>query len=320
MTENCPACNADDTIEVLKWAKGHTIHKCGVCGLIFTRPLPGDEQLDQLYQGFMFRKPDERQIAAKVEARKAELRKLFDIEGIDKVKAKAFLDYGGGVGIATKGALELGLDAFYFDIDLKAAAFVRTGLGIDEGRIFTDLAHLAGRKFDLILSDNSIEHAKSPRDFIGMLYDLLAPNGLLVIKTPHAANNEILFYPQISLLGYFGRALKYNGFAQAVRGFGRRWWHCDPPRHLYSFSENSLRHILRTLGIDRYEFDYYRLPLFRYSIPELIFARPRKAKKILPGILALPLLPIELITKLTQIVLTALGLVSPGGIILKVKR
>lgn len=320
MEQHCPVCNSEDVFKLLAWQKEFNIYKCKNCLLVYTHPLPTDEELDEFYQGFLFRKPDENKIARQVEKKKVELGKLFDLHSTDDIDNKDFLDFGGGVGLTTKAARDMGLNAHYFDVDEESVVFLKDKLGIESGFVFTDVAEIAGKTFDFILADNVIEHDKYPMEFMGKLYNFLKPDGVLVVKTPHACNTETVFYPAVNLAGYFLRSLKYNNIRDSIRGYMNRWWHCDPPRHLYSFSEKSFREILKALEISDYKIDHYRLSLFKYSIVEFLFSKNKGAKTIITKILLLILLPFELVCKLLQVFLTSLNLITPSGIIVKIKK
>jgi 2-polyprenyl-3-methyl-5-hydroxy-6-metoxy-1,4-benzoquinol methylase len=318
MQQYCPICDSDNVIKILNWMKGYNILKCNHCKLIFSEPLPSDVDLHDFYQGFCYNKPDITRINNEVKKRKVDLTKLFGWNLPVDVKNNHFLDFGGGSGVATKAAKELGLDAHYFEIDEESISFVKNVLEIDDNHIFTHICDVQHKKFDCIFSDNVIEHYKFPIEFIDTLYNLLKSRGVLIIKTPHASNTEAVFYPRINIRGYFLRSLKYNSFKNSIYGYINRWWHCDPPRHIYSFSKESFKEIAKKLKIHDYEIDFYRIPLFKYSIAELILTKSKNLKGILIRLLLLPILPIELISKLIQLLLIKLEIISPGGIILKI--
>jgi len=234
-----------------------------------------------------------------------------------------FLDYGGGTGATYSAANQLGIKAFYHDLDHKAKEFVKKEFGLTDANIVYDIKGTE-LKFDNIFSDNVIEHVKDPILFIAQLRNVLNTGGKLIIKTPHARNTEAFFYPFISFKGYFVTALKYNSLAIAFKSYFARFWHCDPPRHLYSFSKSSLESIAQKAGFSNNEISisYYRVPLFEYSLTRLIFSKPHKLrlKTIVLKIIALPFVPIEMVFKLIQLILVYTNLLSPGGIILRLKK
>lgn len=84
---------------------------------------------------------------------------------------------------------------------------------------------LRGRRFDVVLLLNVLEHLRHPEEtLIRIQKELLNPGGLLVIEVPN----------------------EFNDFqVAAVEEFGiPEWWVC-PPHHLNYFSTTSLKHLLK---------------------------------------------------------------------------
>jgi 2-polyprenyl-3-methyl-5-hydroxy-6-metoxy-1,4-benzoquinol methylase len=272
----------------------------------------------------MFRAPEGRDIHRQTVKKKSELKRLFGFKSEDWCKNKKFLDYGGGTGISYNAALELGFDAYYHDLDRESIAFVADKFGLPSGHL---IEHLAGthEQFDCVFSDNVIEHVLDPENFIKQLYEVVRGGGLLVIKTPHAGDSETWFNPAVSIKEYLVKALKYNTMPVALRAFLKRFWHCDPPRHLYSFSKNSLKVLMKRLGIPEHEYDvsYYPAPFFSNTITEHIFkshGRFKGVKLKVLRLLALPMIPLEAILQVIAFVLIKLKILSPGGIQIIIKK
>lgn len=320
-THVCPACSSEQTYPLLKWQQ-YTIHRCRDCQLRFITPLPTDEELFKFYQGFLYRPPDLDKIRPLIEVRKQELRARFAPESA-YWSGKKFLDYGGGTGTAYAAARELNLEVYYQDLDQQAQAFVKQHFGLEDSFIIERLA-LSDQRFDFIFSDNVIEHVKQPVIYLREIRNALEKNGMAVIKTPHGGNTEILFFPLISLRDYAMRGLKYNSAATVIRAFLSRFWHCDPPRHLYSFTKGSLEAMAYTAGFKASEvsIEYYNLPVFKYSLAEIFFnfKQYRSLKSMIIRIFMLPLLLVELVSKFILLLFRSIGLLSPAGIILKLKK
>ncbi len=321
---NCPICAADNTEVLLKW-KRFKINKCQNCRLIFTTPLPSDEELTAFYQGFMFKKPEDYEINRQLKIRRKELNRLFKLpEKNEENNDKKFLDYGGGTGIVFKAASEIGLQAYYQDLDQQANAFTRENFGLTPEQTIHQLEQNQ-IQFDYILSDNVIEHVKDPLTFTDKLLEHLKPGGTLVIKTPQASNTENYFNPAISIKGYFAQALKYNGFATALKAYFKRFWTCDPPRHLYAFSPKSFNEMMKNskhLDID-FEIDHYSTPWFHNTLTRQFFTRDKKlplAKSIAIRLVLWPIIPIETILQSLQWLLLKMNLLSSSGLILKIKK
>lgn len=317
---HCKVCDSDGVEKIVDW-KDYTIYKCTNCNLIFTNPLPDDQLLIDFYQGFLFNKPKKNTIQKEVRNRKKELKTLFNFQSLDT--NTLYLDYGGGTGSSYKAASELGLIAYYHDLDEKAKAFVKETHGLDDDHIIDDIEKTATR-FDCIFSDNVIEHVKDPVKFTTDLKDILHVGGQIVIKTPHGMNTEILFYPFISLKGYTFAALKYNPLPVVIKSYFKRFWHCDPPRHLYAFSKQNLELIAKKAGFrdDEIEVSYYRVPLFDFSLTKMFVSIKARhgIRSMFLRVIYLPIIPLELLSKLLQSVLISLNVLSAGGIILKLKK
>ncbi len=87
-----------------------------------------------------------------------------------------------------------------------------------------DFACVEGRRFDVVLLLNVLEHLRHPHETLKRIQkELLSPGGLLVIEVPNEFNDF-----QIT-------ATKEYGLSE--------WWVC-PPHHLNYFSTSSLKHLL----------------------------------------------------------------------------
>ncbi len=106
------------------------------------------------------------------------------------LEGRSALDAGCGAGLlaeplARLGASVTGVDAAPENIAAAKAHAVGQGLEIDYRA--GEIAQLAdaGRRFDLIVSMEVIEHVADPAAFVAQLAGLLAPGGLLVVSTPN---------------------------------------------------------------------------------------------------------------------------------------
>lgn len=317
---NCIICNSINARKIINW-DSYSIYKCNECKVIFTSPLPSDILLLDYYQGFMFNKPETFEIRKQVEKRKRELKKLFSINS--EFQNKNFLDYGGGTGCAYKAACDLNLKAYYHDLDEKAKLFVKEQFGLKDEFIINNINN-TDIKFDYIFSDNVIEHLKNPIEYINEMRKILNDNGIIIIKTPHGSNTESFFIPLITIRGYFLGALKYNSILDSIKSYFMRFWHCDPPRYLFSFSKENLKIMALKAGFTESEIDifYYDIPFLEYSITKIFFnfKKCNSIKSLLIRIFLLPIIPFEFISRVLQIILLKLKILTPGGIILRLKK
>jgi SAM-dependent methyltransferase len=273
----------------------------------------------------MFKKPDDEDIHKQLSRRKKELKKLFGLPQYKQANTdKKFLDYGGGTGVAYKAARELGLNTYYHDIDEEARRFTCDKFDLPREKTIQDL-ETSDEKFDYIFSDNVIEHVRDPVHFTDVLARHLRKKGVLVIKTPLARNTATYFNPIISIKGYLIRAMRYNGVFKTFQGYSKRFWHCDPPKHLYSFSPKSLEIIAENVAQREFQYEvfYYRTPAFSNTLTRAFFTKDKRlglARSIAVRLLIWPLIPIEVLMQLIRWLLLETGILSPEGVILLIRN
>lgn len=314
----CPCCNSDKIYEIINIDR-YTVFKCKFCKLIFSTPFPTNEELNVFYQGFLFNPPNFNIREKLIRTKMNYLQNIFNIENKNSAR-KTFLDYGGGTGLSFKAATELGLDSYYFDLDKEAIKFVRENFNLSENNLINDLKY-CNITFDFILSDNVIEHVTDPKTFITDLYNKLNKNGILVIKTPNAGNTDFLFYPFSIIPNYFIKILKYNSILKSINAIFNRYWHCEPPRHIYSFSKRSIEEICTKINLPNktVHFKYKDISLYKNSILEYVFIKRTKIS-LLKKIILLSLIPFEFILKSIQFCLRKLHILSKAELIIIISK
>lgn len=314
----CPLCEGPAR-RLVRWREGYSIRVCRRCGVRFADPMPTDEELGEFYQGFLFRKPTGANADRRASQKQSAIRRAF---GEKRAGARrVFLDYGGGTGAGTRAALALGYDVYYFDLDSNAAAYVRQNCGLADEHMLSDTAD-SWPAFDRILVDNVLEHVPDPSELVGRLHRALAPGGMAAFRTPRGGSTEALFYPLMVSQIYLRKALSCGGITAALLSLMRRVWFCDPPRHVWSFTPRSLRNVAALAGIPdgQYMVKSYGSALFQQSLLGLCISRPRSAKGVLLRLAVLPLVPLELIQKVLQVILAGLHVLSPSGLVLVVVK
>lgn len=316
----CPACGEAPVAPAFEWASGTFIHRCGRCALLFARPLPTAAELEAFYQGFLYRPPARAALPALLDERKRELSSLFGLSRDSRANAgRRYLDHGGGTGVAYAAARELGLESWFAEMDRHAIAFVTEAFGLPRSHLVESLAEHQG-KFDYVFSDNVVEHVPDPVALIRELVACLAPGGVLVIKTPNAAATDTYFYPRI-WSRYAKKVAARNGWGRAARMLlSEPVWACDPPRHLYSFTHESLALLAQRAGIEPGQFrvSTYQLPLLKNTFTERALQPRRGVLGKLRRAALVPILPVELASKAVQHLWRQRGWLSPGGLTLRV--
>lgn len=215
---------------------------CADCGTIFIDPVPAD-RLSVIYPSNYYSFADKKKNL--VVGIKEWLDKLFLKRILKQLPAGTIsvLDIGGGTGwipdlLAGSGRLGT---VQIVDIDAAAQAEAeKKGYAYFCGPIE---AFTTDKKFALILMLNLVEHVADPRGVLEKAAAMLAPGGLIVIKTPNTRSWD-------------------------ARLFRRSYWgglHC--PRHWIIFSAKSFRLLVQGTGLSVRTMKYTQgAPFWAFSI------------------------------------------------------
>lgn len=109
--------------------------------------------------------------------------------------------------------------------DPAALAFCRSqGLNVYAGSAESIPVELQNKSFDLIYMKHVLEHTRHPLEALLNLKSILSQQGTFVIEVPNAACLGFLVSREC-------------------------WFHMDVPRHVYFFSERSLRILAKQAGL-----------------------------------------------------------------------
>lgn len=248
---HCPVCNSTELslwsvardYEYFSTPETYHYYSCSNCGTIFIDPVPAD-QLPVIYPSNYYSFVNTRRnLVVRI---KEWLDRLFLQKITRQLPAGKInlLDIGGGTGwipdLLRKGSSRLATVQIV-DIDASAKAIAeKKGYQYFEGTIE---AFETRQKFELILLLNLVEHVADPRAVLQKAAALLAPGGLIVIKTPNTRSWD-------------------------ARLFRRSYWgglHC--PRHWVIFSAESFRILLQGTGLRIKSLKYTQgAPFWAFSI------------------------------------------------------
>jgi SAM-dependent methyltransferase len=283
--------------------------------------MPDDKTINEFYQGFLFDKPNVAKLKSKIPSKKNELLKTIGLKEKD-CKGKSFFDYGGGTGLSFAAAQACGFDAYYYDIDSQAIEFAKENLGLKPENIISNPENET-KKFDVILCDNVIEHVKEPKQLLRFLFGKLNEGGILVLKTPRASNIETAFIFSVWGLVYFKKSLFENGLATALKSIlVHRYWHAEPPRHLFSFSDKSMMIMAQeSCGLDcAVEAASYEIPFFKYSIGDVLLHIRNPFLRFFILIMFLPIILLEIPVIILRFMLVKLKIISLAGMTVRIVK
>lgn len=224
------------------------IVQCRKCGLLFVNPQPEGKALKEYYpKAYYGTKPSHYREYSWL--RKRVLEEYFGYEhrsnsskGLRlvrkmillpfKVKCRNsipfvdeghLLDIGCGNGTELYKLKAMGWVVYGVEVDEEASAQARSkGLNVFTGNLFE--ANYPDQFFDVVRMSFVLEHLPNPKETLREIKRILQPQGRIYISIQNA------------------RSLNYWLF-------GKRWFSLDVPRHLFSFTPETIRKLLSSLDL-----------------------------------------------------------------------
>lgn len=221
---NCPLCSSNS--KEMFAAKGFPVRDCAVCEHRFAEVSAGGNHVAEIYgdsyfngggagysdylaEGEMLRRRG--RDYAKILSRYAKAGKILDVGAAAGFVLQGFVDEGwrgGGIepnaSMARAGREKLGLEILQGDFENFQSA----------------------EKFDAISMIQVAAHFHNPRQSFENAFDLLQPNGVLLVET-------------------------WNYRSLTARVFGRNWHEYSPPSVLHWFAPETLSRFLQEIGFEK---------------------------------------------------------------------
>ena len=263
MTVRCVVCEADSP-RLKHRKRGVEILACRDCGLEFWRP-PPEHRAEAVYDAAYFSDATADRGYDDYGGLEPVLRLNFArrLARIPRPEGRArLLDLGAAFGFAVDEARAAGWAAFGLEISREAAA--RAGAA-SAGRIAVGSvlrAPFASASFDAVTLWDVLEHLADPHLAMAEAARLLRPGGRLVLSTGDAGS-------------------------LAARLSGARWHLYTIPEHLFFYSRESLRRLLRRHGFEveemHAETSYYDLGYLVERLGKTVLRRRTGAGRAWPG-------------------------------------
>lgn len=235
--ESCPACGSRQSRTIFHGRdrlyatteKKFLIVECSGCQLMRLYPWPDPEELKTYYPQRYWFSPN-RSTAEGLEER---YRRFVLRDHVNFVREALrdgpangpILDVGCGGGLFPRLLAESGAPAIGLDFSSNAAdvAWRQNHVPAVCGTLSS--APFAGSTFRLVTMFHVLEHLYDPTAYLQAAYELLAPNGRLVVQVPNADCWQLLL-------------------------FGSSWNGLDVPRHLINFRARDLENLLLSCGFE----------------------------------------------------------------------
>lgn len=191
--------------------------RCSSCGHIYNNPRLTTERLNQLYNKDYYCFDESwKEKRVWLPALQDYVNKVKPYEA--KLPAKMLLDIGCGPGFLMKICRDNGWQVEGIDVCAQAVEYGKSNfrLNIESGN-FNEI-DFKGKKFNLILALDFLEHLEDPVAFVRRCYDLLQEKGILIMEMPNIAS----VYKKIT----------------------GRFWVGFNPYHIQFFSVDALRRVV----------------------------------------------------------------------------
>lgn len=233
--ENCPICNSDKlTLHItckdyMISSEIFEITKCFSCSFLFTNPRPSPEKLDSYYESDDYVSHSNKSnnltnIIYKIARQFTLSSKLRIINEI--TNNKTILDFGCGTGYFLKTCKKKGwnINGFEPNNAAREQATINT-----DNNILSQLNEIEKlNNVSLITLWHVLEHIPDLNKIFSILKTILSSNGKFLIAVPNNESYDALHYKE-------------------------HWAAYDVPRHLYHFSQNTMKHFLQKHGLKIYK-------------------------------------------------------------------
>lgn len=203
--------------------------------MLITSPRPKEEDLPNYYESEAY--------ISHTDSSKSFIDKIYQLVKnytiLQKIKlinsfnteSKTILDIGSGTGDFLVACKNNGWQVIGIEPNDKARNFALQKMNLSnsiQNPFFTSVEELIekeiNKKFDIITMWHVLEHVPNLENYIIHLEKLLKPKGRLIIAVPNYKSHDAKFY-------------------------GRFWAAFDVPRHLWHFSQNSIKLIFLRIGM-----------------------------------------------------------------------
>jgi 2-polyprenyl-3-methyl-5-hydroxy-6-metoxy-1,4-benzoquinol methylase len=231
--KECPVCKSNqfksylNVVDYTVSKKRFNIQECNSCSFLFTNPRPSENEIGYYYesQEYISHHDDAKGFMSKVYKTVRDHtigEKIKMINGLNAHKGN-LLDIGCGTGNFVQACK---VDGWHItgvepDQGARKVASERVGQSIFQN-IFEP--EITAQKYDIITMWHVLEHVHLLNETISWLKAHLKPGGKILIAVPNPASHD---------------AKKYGEF----------WAAYDVPRHLYHFTEKTMKTLMQNHGL-----------------------------------------------------------------------
>lgn len=251
LIENCPLCGNNKFTKYIS-AKDYfltnesfSINKCKECNFLFTNPRPEDKELSKYYKSSEYLSHSKKinSIYSFIYGiiRKISVRRKFRLINKLMKNEGSLLDFGCGSGEFLSYCSKKSWKTAGVEPDEDARNIAGQQIGMEVFESLEELGKINDRKFDVITLWHVLEHVPEIDTRIDELKKILKYDGSIIIALP-------------------------NPMSWDAKHYGKYWAAYDLPRHLYHFTQQTVKRLLikhnfKLLSKQPMRFDAYYVSL-----------------------------------------------------------
>lgn len=157
---------------------------------------------------------------------------------------QSVLDLGCGTGMLAAALIEPSRTILGIELDKSDVIEARArGIEVIAGNVEEAVGLTSGKKFDVVIAADILEHLANPRNLLENFTDLLSgPNGYAVISIPNVANLTVRIQLLFGKFNYTSRGILDN-------------------THLRFFTKASLTELLIESGLEIIDYEFSSMPI-----------------------------------------------------------
>ncbi|HEX9912709.1 MAG TPA: methyltransferase domain-containing protein [candidate division Zixibacteria bacterium] len=229
----------------------YNLIQCKNCSLITVDPMPSPETVKSFYCDEYFEKDYKCGIKShsyyEEEATLIEKTNLV-LPLVNKLKPQGtLLEIGCAGGTFLNQALKKGYQVQGIEVSPSMSQKAQELYGIEVRQGDFEELEFMDEVFDVVCMFDVFEHLRGPRKALEKIYQILKPDGIVVIDVP-TTKNALAFKLSVNLLKIVNKIRRIS----------------SPPYHLYEYLPNSLQRFLSQVGFETCEVQKYATLPWKY--------------------------------------------------------
>ena len=221
--EPCVACGSARFSLGATSSSGFHIKRCQECGTAFTFPKRSSREMDASYSESYYG-PDNVKFVTLLENIVGWMTQQRARWIHKQIKPHSrILEIGCGRGLLLGALAQRGHECYGTERSVLAAKRAKSSNGVKVYTLPLDQLSLEKGTFDLVILWHVLEHLERPEQTLEQVFQLLGTDGVLVLEVPNLSSLQ-------------------------ARWSGKYWLHLDIERHLFHFTADGLRRLLRSAG------------------------------------------------------------------------